>query len=112
MDIAVPRKLVMPSLMVCLFVCLFQNAYIEYKEIKAAQGVKIAGKDLEKAIAGKFQLILSPKDIFTYLPKRQTQKNIAFLYCFFKFRDVRYDLSWRRSFCRNRKQMALVQPVL
>lgn len=31
---------------------LFQNAYIEYREIRAAQGVKIAAKDLEKAIAG------------------------------------------------------------
>lgn len=31
----------------------FQNAYVEYKEIQAAQGVKIAGKDLEKAIAGE-----------------------------------------------------------
>jgi len=31
---------------------LFQNAYIEYREVKAAQGVKIAAKDLEKAIAG------------------------------------------------------------
>ena len=31
---------------------VFQNAYIEYKEIKAAQGVKIAAKELEKAIAG------------------------------------------------------------
>lgn len=30
----------------------FQNAYIEYKEVKAAQGVKIAAKELEKAIAG------------------------------------------------------------
>jgi len=31
---------------------IFQNAYIEHREVKAAQGVKIAAKDLEKAIAG------------------------------------------------------------
>lgn len=31
---------------------LFQNAYIEHREVKAAQGVKIAAKELEKAIAG------------------------------------------------------------
>lgn len=31
---------------------IFQNAYVEYKEVKAAQGVKIAAKELEKAIAG------------------------------------------------------------
>jgi hypothetical protein len=31
----------------------FQNAYVDYKEIQAAQGVKIAAKDLEKAIAGE-----------------------------------------------------------
>lgn len=29
-----------------------QNTYIEFKEVKAAQGVKIAAKELEKAIAG------------------------------------------------------------
>jgi len=29
-----------------------QSAYIEHREVKAAQGVKIAAKDLEKAIAG------------------------------------------------------------
>lgn len=31
---------------------IFQNAYVEHKEIIAAQGVKIAAKELEKAIAG------------------------------------------------------------
>lgn len=30
----------------------FQNDFIEYKEVLAAQGVKIAAKDLEKVIAG------------------------------------------------------------
>jgi translation initiation factor IF-2 len=30
---------------------------VEYKEIQAAQGVKIAGKELEKAIAGEFIII-------------------------------------------------------
>lgn len=29
-----------------------KNAYVEYKEIIGAQGVKIAAKELEKAIAG------------------------------------------------------------
>lgn len=29
-----------------------QSAYIEHREVKAAQGIKIAAKDLEKAIAG------------------------------------------------------------
>jgi translation initiation factor IF-2 len=36
---------------------LLQNEYIEYKEIQAAQGAKIAAKDLEKAIAGTFVLL-------------------------------------------------------
>jgi len=31
---------------------LVQNTYTEHKEIQGAQGVKIAAKDLEKAIAG------------------------------------------------------------
>ena len=29
-----------------------QNQYIEHKELQAAQGVKIAAKELEKVIAG------------------------------------------------------------
>ncbi|XP_044747665.1 eukaryotic translation initiation factor 5B [Coccinella septempunctata] len=43
------RSLLMPQPMKELRV---KNAYIEYREIKAAQGVKIAAKELEKAIAG------------------------------------------------------------
>lgn len=43
------RSLLMPQPMKELRV---KNAYIEYKEIRAAQGVKIAAKELEKAIAG------------------------------------------------------------
>ncbi|CAG9762807.1 unnamed protein product [Ceutorhynchus assimilis] len=43
------RSLLMPQPMRELRV---KNAYIEYREIKAAQGVKIAAKELEKAIAG------------------------------------------------------------
>jgi translation initiation factor IF-2 len=34
---------------------------VEYKEIQAAQGVKIAGKDLEKAIAGEVIIIKNVK---------------------------------------------------
>jgi translation initiation factor IF-2 len=37
---------------------VFQNDFIEYKEVLAAQGVKIAAKDLEKVIAGKFLIYL------------------------------------------------------
>lgn len=43
------KALLMPQPMKELRV---KNAYIEYKEIIAAQGVKIAAKELEKAIAG------------------------------------------------------------
>lgn len=43
------RSLLMPQPLKELRV---KNAYIDYKEIKAAQGVKIAAKDLDKAIAG------------------------------------------------------------
>lgn len=35
-----------------MYIFFFQNAYIEHREVQAAQGVKIAAKDLEKAIAG------------------------------------------------------------
>ncbi|CAK9831914.1 Eukaryotic translation initiation factor 5B [Anthophora retusa] len=43
------RSLLMPQPLKELRV---KNAYIEYREVQAAQGVKIAAKDLEKAIAG------------------------------------------------------------
>lgn len=41
---------------------IFQNAYVDYKEIKAAQGVKIAAKDLEKAIAGELVAYIGQSD--------------------------------------------------
>ncbi|XP_036336321.1 eukaryotic translation initiation factor 5B [Rhagoletis pomonella] len=53
------RSLLMPQPMKELRV---KNAYIEYKEVKAAQGVKIAAKDLEKAIAGINLLIANKPD--------------------------------------------------
>nr|XP_014096854.2 eukaryotic translation initiation factor 5B [Bactrocera oleae] len=53
------RSLLMPQPMKELRV---KNAYIEHKEVKAAQGVKIAAKDLEKAIAGINLLIANKPD--------------------------------------------------
>ncbi|XP_055378724.1 eukaryotic translation initiation factor 5B [Condylostylus longicornis] len=53
------RSLLMPQPLKELRV---KNAYQEYKEIKAAQGVKIAAKDLEKAIAGINLLIAHKPD--------------------------------------------------
>lgn len=40
----------------------FQNAYIEHKEVVGAQGVKIAAKELEKAIAGLNLLVAQKPD--------------------------------------------------
>lgn len=55
------RSLLMPQPLKELRV---KNAYVEYKEIKAAQGVKIAAKDLEKAIAGlNIYVAHKPEDI-------------------------------------------------
>ncbi|XP_074114704.1 eukaryotic translation initiation factor 5B [Cotesia typhae] len=53
------RSLLMPQPLKELRV---KNAYIEYREIKAAQGVKIAAKDLEKAIAGLNLLVAQKPD--------------------------------------------------
>ncbi|CAD7080813.1 unnamed protein product [Hermetia illucens] len=53
------RSLLMPQPLKELRV---KNAYIEYKEVKAAQGVKIAAKDLEKAIAGINLLVAHKPD--------------------------------------------------
>jgi len=47
------REIIMKYIYQIIYAFLiFQNAYIEHREVKAAQGVKIAAKDLEKAIAG------------------------------------------------------------
>ncbi|GLV36103.1 eukaryotic translation initiation factor 5B [Carabus blaptoides fortunei] len=55
------RSLLMPQPMRELRV---KNAYVEYKEIKAAQGVKIAAKELEKAIAGlNLQVAQKPDEV-------------------------------------------------
>ncbi|XP_045763921.1 eukaryotic translation initiation factor 5B [Maniola jurtina] len=53
------RSLLMPQPMKELRV---KNAYIEYKEVVAAQGVKIAAKELEKAIAGLNLLVAQKPD--------------------------------------------------
>ncbi|TMW53564.1 hypothetical protein DOY81_001328 [Sarcophaga bullata] len=53
------RSLLMPQPMKELRV---KNAYVEHKEVQAAQGVKIAAKDLEKAIAGINLLIAHKPD--------------------------------------------------
>ncbi|XP_066992101.2 eukaryotic translation initiation factor 5B [Anabrus simplex] len=53
------RSLLMPQPMKELRV---KNAYVEYKEIMAAQGVKIAAKELEKAIAGLNLLVAQKPD--------------------------------------------------
>ncbi|XP_066582508.1 eukaryotic translation initiation factor 5B isoform X1 [Prorops nasuta] len=55
------RSLLMPQPLKELRV---KNAYIEHREVKAAQGVKIAAKDLEKAIAGlNLQVAQKPDEV-------------------------------------------------
>uniref|UniRef100_A0A336MD14 Eukaryotic translation initiation factor 5B n=3 Tax=Culicoides sonorensis TaxID=179676 RepID=A0A336MD14_CULSO len=58
------KALLMPQPMKELRV---KNAFIEYKEIVAAQGVKIAAKELEKAIAGlNLQVAQKPDEVEIY----------------------------------------------
>lgn len=58
------KALLMPQPMKELRV---KNAYVEFKEIPAAQGVKIAAKELEKAIAGiNLQIAQKPDEIEIY----------------------------------------------
>ena len=55
------KALLMPQPMKELRV---KNAYIEHKEVMAAQGVKIAAKELEKAIAGlNLQIAQKPDEV-------------------------------------------------
>jgi hypothetical protein len=52
---------------------------VEYKEIQAAQGVKIAGKELEKAIAGEVIII---KNVKSDALKFKTLKSRIICDCF------------------------------
>ncbi|XP_025270569.1 eukaryotic translation initiation factor 5B isoform X2 [Camponotus floridanus] len=55
------RSLLMPQPLKELRV---KSAYIEHREVKAAQGIKIAAKDLEKAIAGlNLQVAQKPDEV-------------------------------------------------
>lgn len=58
------KALLMPQPMKELRV---KNAYVEHKEVMAAQGVKIAAKELEKAIAGlNMQIAQKPDEVEIY----------------------------------------------
>lgn len=58
------KALLMPQPMKELRV---KNAYVDHKEIRAAQGVKIAAKELEKAIAGlNMQVAQKPDEVEIY----------------------------------------------
>ena len=65
-----------------VFVFDSQNAYVEYKEIQAAQGVKIAAKELEKAIAGEVIVFRNGTDNAL---KFQVARVRMFYYCFCLF---------------------------
>ena len=56
---------------------IFQNTYTEHKEISGAQGVKIAAKDLEKAIAGLNILVANHPDEVDFC-KDEIQARCAF----------------------------------
>jgi translation initiation factor 5B len=65
------RSLLMPQPLRELRV---KNAYVEYKEIKAAQGVKIAAKELEKAIAGLNLFVAQKPDEVDILREEVTRE--------------------------------------
>ncbi|KAF7998322.1 hypothetical protein HCN44_009720 [Aphidius gifuensis] len=67
------RSLLMPQPLKELRV---KNSYVEYREIKAAQGVKIAAKDLEKAIAG-LNLAVAQKPDEIDLLKEEISKELS-----------------------------------
>ena len=49
----------------------FQNQYEKHKEVVAAQGVKILGKDLEKTLAGLPLLVAYKEDEVPVLKVRR-----------------------------------------
>ncbi|KAJ8676530.1 hypothetical protein QAD02_012317, partial [Eretmocerus hayati] len=67
------RSLLMPQPMKELRV---KNAYMEHREVKAAQGVKIAAKELEKAIAG-LNLVVAQKPDEVEILKEEIAKELT-----------------------------------
>ncbi|XP_023247839.1 eukaryotic translation initiation factor 5B [Copidosoma floridanum] len=67
------RALLMPQPLKELRV---KNAYVEHKEIEAAQGVKIAAKELEKAIAG-LNLVVAQKPDEVEILKEEIAKELS-----------------------------------
>ena len=62
---------------------LFQNPYDQFKEVKAAQGVKVLAKEMDKALAGTSLLVARHDDEIQIL-KVQTRPrvNIFMSICF------------------------------
>ena len=53
-----------------------KNQYLEHKELKAAQGVKIAAKELEKTIAGlSLRVAYNPDEVD--IVKAEAEKDLA-----------------------------------
>ena len=76
-----------------------KNTYTEPKEVRAAQGVKITAKDLEKAIAGLNLLVAyhpDEIDIWYFLLL------LFFLFSFFIFLDC--SLIAKKKFLKNSNQ--------
>ena len=87
------KALLMPQPMKELRV---KNAYIEHKEILAAQGVKIASKELEKAIAGiNLQIAQKPDEVEIYRWVRLTFESmkLTFFRPFQRHRGKRFEVS-------------------
>lgn len=74
-----------------VFVFNSQNAYVEYKEIQAAQGVKIAAKELEKAIAGEVMVFRNGTDNALKFQVARIRSFFFFSYCMHN-RTVAYTL--------------------
>ena len=64
----------------------FQNNYLEHKEIKGAQGVKIAAKELEKTVAGLNLLVANRSDEIE-ICKEEMEKRLSSALSSFKIKD-------------------------
>lgn len=60
---------------------VFQAQYEHHKEVKAAQGVKIIGKDLEKALAGLPLYVAKNDDEVEYYKVSKTPSSITIITC-------------------------------
>lgn len=78
--------------------CFLQSNWEHHKEVKAAQGVKIIAKELEKSLAGLPMYVAKRDDeVEYYKVQRETERNVGFHVIGFRFLKKLYSYICTRN---------------